>query len=89
LWLSVEDSAPELLTTLGAELSNASWQRETISLAPGWCGVISLEFRSRFAGTRDTRFEIGAATLERVTPVAERCSALQKPAFNTSCTVKR
>ncbi len=59
--------APELVTTLGAELSNGTWQQETIAFLPARCGSVSLEFRSRFAGTRSSRFQIGAVNLERVT----------------------
>lgn len=67
VWFTAEGRAPELVTTLGAELSNGTWQQETIAFLPARCGSVSLEFRSRFAGTRSSRFQIGAVNLERVT----------------------
>ncbi len=72
VWFAVEGRAPELVSTLGAELSNGTWQQETIAFATGRCGSVSLEFRSRFAGTRTSRFQIGTVNLERATGASLR-----------------
>ena len=57
VWFSAEGIVPEWVTTLGAQLSNGTWQSEVVTLAPGRCGSAQLEFRSRLAGTRATQFQ--------------------------------
>jgi hypothetical protein len=56
-----------LAATLGAELSNGSWQTETVNLAPGRCGAIGVAFSGRFEANRHVRFEIGDLHLEHRT----------------------
>ena len=65
LYMTDRDGFKELAMTLGAQLSNGSWETERLYLAPGLCGPVTVDFSSRFGEDRHVSFSIRDLHLER------------------------